>query len=77
MVDDDALRRVTLEGNVEAQQIYPVWDPATPFPLTPLEAWYVLQGWAVKASSEPSRDVLRKLPGRIEVFRGYVVLRQS
>ena len=45
---------------------YPTWPEDQPFPLTPIEAWYVLQGWAVKPAAGLTRDQLLALPGKIE-----------
>ncbi len=45
---------------------YPTWPEDRPFPLTPLEAWYVLQGWAVQPAGGLTTDQLHALPGKIE-----------
>ncbi len=36
-LNPEVVQHVTYEG---------LWPADRPFPLTPLEAWYVLQGWA-------------------------------
>ena len=37
-----------------------------PFQLTPLEAWYVMQGYAVKPAATFTFDEFIKLPGALE-----------
>jgi len=63
---------------VERKIGYPVWPEGKPFPLTPLEAWYV-QGWAVnvKPKAGLTLDQALDLPGKIEFGDGYVWLWQS
>ena len=47
------------------------------FPLTPLEAWYVMKGYAVRPARGISMDEFLELPGMIELSDGYVMLRQT
>lgn len=54
-----------------------VWPAGTPFPLTPLEAWYVLQGWAVKPAGGLSFDQVAAMPGKIEGGTDWVWLWQA
>ena len=61
---------------VDCRREYPVWPSDKPFPLTPLEAWYVLQGWSVKPKQEVSMDEFLELPGKLEYSHGYVMLWQ-
>ena len=54
------------------------WPMDKPFPLTPLEAWYVLQGYSVKpASGGITVAILEDMPGRLELADGYVMLWRS
>ena len=54
-----------------------LWPSDKPFPLTPLEAWYVLQGWAVRPAAGLPMDTLLALPGKIEGGDGWVWLWQA
>ncbi len=76
--DEPGTRTVILEGGVTARRCYPTWDPAaSAFPLTPIECWYVMQGWAVLPASRPNADVVLEMPGEIEMSDGFVMLRQT
>ncbi len=55
---------------------YPTWPADKPFPLTQLEAWYVLQGWEVKPAAGLTSDQLDALPGKIEGGNGWLWLWQ-
>lgn len=65
------------DPEVERKAGYPVWPESKPFPLTSLEAWYVLQGWAVKPKAGLTLDQALDLPGKVEFGDGYVWLWQS
>jgi hypothetical protein len=58
---------------------YETWPAEKPFPLTPLEAWYVLQGYAVRPAAGMTQDQLYAMPGRVEGGvggpSGWIVLR--
>ena len=41
-----------------------LWPSDQPFPLTPLEAWYVRQGWEVAPAAETT--LKQALPGKVE-----------
>ncbi len=56
---------------------YQAWPTDRPFPLTPLEAWYVMRGYAVRPSQPMSLEVFLELPGQLELSDGYVMLRQT
>ena len=43
-----------LPAEIDARIEYPVWPDDKPFPLTPLEAWYVMQGYAVRPKTRPT-----------------------
>ena len=62
---------------VERRVEYPVWPVGKPFPLTPLEAWYVLQGWAVRPVAGLPMETLLDMPGKIEGGESWVWLWQS
>ena len=66
-----------LPAEIDARIEYPVWPDDKPFPLTPLEAWYVMQGYAVRPKTRPTVDVVLEMPGQIEMSNGYVMLRQT
>jgi hypothetical protein len=51
------------------------WPLNTDFPLTPVEAWYILQGYAVKPTHGISDDMVRFLGGKVEIIDGYLRLR--
>jgi hypothetical protein len=53
------------------------WPADKPFPLTPLEAWYVLQGWEVTPVGGITLEQVRELPGKIEGGNGWVRLWRS
>lgn len=62
---------------VDRKVDYPVWPADKAFPLTPLEAWYVLQGWSVQPKQALSMDEFLDLPGMLEFADDRVMLRQS
>jgi len=64
----EVVRRVVYEG---------IWPAGEAFPLTPLEAWYVMQGWAVQPAGGINIDQVGAMPGRIEGGTGWVWLAQS
>ncbi len=43
----------------------------------PIEAWYVLQGWAVQPAGGISGEQVGAMPGKIEGGDGWVWLWQS
>ena len=48
-----------------------------PFPLTPLEAWYVMQGWEVKpVAGITGTQIAYVMPGKIEGGNGWLQLWQ-
>lgn len=54
-----------------------IWPAGRPFPLTPLEAWYVLQGCAVRPAGGLSIDQFDAMPGKIEGGDDWVWLWQA
>ena len=54
-----------------------VWPADKPFPLTPLEAWYVLQGWEVEPVGGITSEQAGALPGKVEAGAGRVRLWQA
>jgi hypothetical protein len=48
------------------------WPEALPFPLTPLEAWNLLQGHSVRPAKSLSPEDLKRLPLDIEENAGYL-----
>ena len=66
------------DTEVDRREFYRVWsDEEPPFPITPLEAWYILQGWAVRPKEPLAMETFLELPGRLEMVDGYIMLRQS
>jgi hypothetical protein len=56
----------------------PTSGPRTnPFPLTPLEAWYLLQGWEVAPAAGITGDQVMKIPAKAEGGNGGIVLWRS
>ena len=52
-----------------------VWPADKPFPLTPLEAWYVMRGWWVApAAGVTMEQIIDELPGKIEGGGGWLSL---
>jgi len=63
----DGEDEVELPGGVKARVEYAVFDDRqAPFPLSPIECWYLVQGWAVKPKAPLSQDDQLDLPGRLE-----------
>jgi hypothetical protein len=56
---------------------YETWPADKPFPLTPLEAWYVMQGWEVKPASGLTFEQFNELPGKLEGGADWLWLWQS
>ena len=60
---------------VVRRKVKAVWPPNKPFPLTPLEAWYVMRGWDVApAAGVTMQQILEELPGKLEGGNGWVQL---
>ena len=54
-----------------------IWPPDKPFPLTPLEAWYVMRGWEVApVAGITMQQIIEELPGKIEGGNGWLKLWQ-
>ena len=54
-----------------------VWPADKPFPLTPLEAWYVMRGWWVApAAGVTMEQIIEELPGKLEGGGGWIGLWQ-
>ena len=54
-----------------------VWPDDKPFPLTPLEAWYVMKGWKVKPAAGITGHQVLEMPGKIEGGNGWLMLWQA
>ena len=63
-------------AKIDFRVAYAHWPSDREFPLTPLEAWYVMKGYAVRPAGGISMDEFLELPGMIELSDGYVMLRQ-
>lgn len=56
-----------LPGGVKARVEYAVYDDRqVRFPLSPLECWYLVQGWAIKPANPLTQKDQLDLPGRLE-----------
>jgi hypothetical protein len=44
------------------------------FPLTPMEAWFIMRGYWVKSKQPVNVDRLMTLPGKLEMIDGYIGL---
>jgi hypothetical protein len=53
------------------------WPADKPFPLTPLEAWYVMQGYTVKPATGVTLEQVIAMPGKIEGGPSGICLWQS
>ena len=76
---DGAVTRAELADHPEVMRykVGSVWPPDKPFPLTPLEAWYVMRGWCVApAAGVTMEQILDELPGKLEGGDGWVALRE-
>jgi hypothetical protein len=69
MSDDDS--------KVDHRVGYSHWPEDKEFPLTPIEAWYVMKGYAVRPARGISMESFLELPGILELSDGYVMLRQT
>ena len=61
---------------VDAKALPHSWPADKDFPLTPVEAWYVMRGYAVKPAKPLPLERFLELPGKLELRDGYVVLRE-
>jgi hypothetical protein len=64
----EVVRRMAYEG---------IWPADKPFPLTPLEAWYVMQGWEVKPAAGITMQQVLDMPGKIEGGNGWIRIWQA
>ena len=51
-----------------------LWPADEPFPLTSLEAWYLLQGWEIAPAAGITSDQLLKIPAKAAGGNGWIVL---
>ena len=77
--EDDQSREIIRAPHPEVVRWveYLPWPADKPFPLTPLEAWYVMQGYTVKPAATMTFDDFMQLPGSLEGGPGGVMLRQQ
>ena len=74
-IGDATPEEVADHPEVVRRKIRSVWPPDKPFPLTPLEAWYVMRGWDVApAAGVTMQQILEELPGKLEGGNGWVQL---
>ena len=57
-------------AKVDFRVEYQPWPADTELPLTPQEAWYVLQGYAVRPARRVSLEEFLELPGRLGLSDG-------
>jgi hypothetical protein len=65
------------EAKVDFRVDYQPWPADKEFPLTPLEAWYIMRGYAVRPARRVTMDEFLELPGKLEMSDGYIMLWQS
>lgn len=66
-----------VSAKVDFRIAYQSWPADKEFPLTPLEAWYVMRGYAVRPARPDTMDEFLELPGKLEMSDGYIMLWQS
>jgi hypothetical protein len=66
--DPEVVRRVAYDF---------VWTADKPFPLTPPEAWCLLQGWEVRPAAGITLQQVLDMPGKIEGGDGWIRLWQA
>ena len=64
-------------GKVDFRIEYRPWPVDKEFPLTPLEAWYIMRGYSVRPERQVSLEDFLELPGQLELSDGYIMLRQT
>lgn len=65
------------EAKVDFRVDYQPWPADKEFPLTPLEAWYIMRGYAVRPARAVSMEEFLEFPGKLEMSDGYIMLWQS
>ena len=66
-LEDTTPEELAAHPEVVRRKFGHVWPPDKPFPLTPLEAWYVMRGWEVApAAGITMRQIIDELPGKLE-----------
>lgn len=64
-----------MEEDVEKQRTGAEWPDDKPFPLTPMEAYWIMRGWCVLPKSAPDLATLYEMPGKgLEMIDGYINL---
>jgi hypothetical protein len=53
------------------------WLEHASFPITPLEAWYLLRGYLVKTKRDIAPEIYALLPVELKTLDGYVMLAKS
>jgi hypothetical protein len=71
----DRIMRDMQPEAVDFRTYYETWPHDKKFPLTPLEAWYIMKGHAVRPKKQV--DEFLKLPGQLECVDGYIMLKQT
>ncbi len=64
-------------AKVDFRVAYQPWPADKEFSLAPLEAWYVMRGYAVRPARRIFMDEFLELPGQLEMSDGYIMLRQT
>ena len=65
------------EAKVDYRVAYQPWPRDEDFPLTFMEAWYIMKGYAVRPAREIALNTFLELPGQLEMSDGYIMLRQT
>ena len=71
----DRIMRDMQPEAVDYRTFYEAWPHDKDFPLTPLEAWYIMKGYAVQPKKQV--DDFLQLPGQLECTDGYIMLKQT
>ena len=72
MEDDIPVKHPHPEVKRREIDIGGLWPVDQPFPLTPLEAWYLLQGWEMAPAAGTAGDQVLQMPGKIEGGNGWL-----
>jgi hypothetical protein len=71
----DRIMRDLQPEAIDHRTVYETWPRDKKFPLTPIEAWYIMKGYAVRPKKHV--DDFLQLPGQLECSDGYIMLKQT
>jgi len=65
-----------MEEDVQKLRTGHEWPDDKPFPLTPMEAYWIMRGWRVLPKSAPDITTYHEMPGHgLEMMEGYINLK--